>query len=563
MPSHSEWRSQPDWSAWLLTKQVRANPRTVLDDVHPGERAWSDGNHVRPLIHGATYFAELSERIAETRPGDLVLFTDWRGDPDEQLTDDPSSTMVELLGAADRRGVDVRGLIWRSHWDKLSFSGAENRQTGEQLQAQGAEALLDMRVRTGGSHHQKLVVIRYRNEPERDIAFVGGIDLCHSRRDDARHLGDPQPQSMAAAYGEHPAWHDIQSAITGPAVYDVETVFRERWEDPTPLSRSPLRRLRDRLGGNDLSPDPLPLQAAPPPPVPGGTHSVQLLRTYPNLRHGRDYPFARGGERSVARGYAKALSRAERLIYIEDQYLWSTEIAKTFADALSAKPQLRVIAVLPHLPDQSAPLSRIPQELGRHDAVSRLIEAGGERVAVYGIENHAGVPVYVHAKVCVIDDWWATIGSDNFNRRSWTHDSELSAVVLDNDGGDHSAYARRLRLLLAAEHLDRQAQPGGCPGDTSVLTPGRTPAETDDGPLLELMGDCLDLRAMFDAYAESAADLQAWHDGGRRGDRPAGRLRPLRRLTFSRLTRAWAEPMFHAVHDPDGRPRALRRRHEF
>ena len=94
------------------------------------------------------------------------MFTDWRGDPDEQLTDDPDSTVVQLLGAADRRGVDVRGLIWRSHWDKLSFSGKENRQTGEQLQATGAEALLDMRVRTGGSHHQKLVVIRYA-EPTR------------------------------------------------------------------------------------------------------------------------------------------------------------------------------------------------------------------------------------------------------------------------------------------------------------------------------------------------------------------------------------------------------------
>ena len=145
---------------------------------------------------------------------------------------------------------------------------------------------------------------------------------------------------------------------------------------------------------------------------------------------------------------------------MEDQYLWSTEVAATFADALRAKPELRVIAVLPHLPDQSAPLSRVPQELGRHDAVAQLLEAGAGRVAVYGIENHAGLPVYVHAKVCVIDDWWATIGSDNFNRRSWTHDSELSAVVLDTAGDDHSAYARRLRLTLAAEHLDRELRPG-------------------------------------------------------------------------------------------------------
>ena len=69
---------------------------------------------------------------------------------------------------------------------------------------------------------------------------------------------------------------------------------RERWEDPTPLSRNPLNVVRDRLLGMDLSPDPLPKQAPPPPPVEGGAHVVQLLRTYPNLQHGRDYESPRG-----------------------------------------------------------------------------------------------------------------------------------------------------------------------------------------------------------------------------------------------------------------------------
>ena len=112
--------------------------------------------------------------------------------------------------------------------------------------------------------------------------------------------------------------------------------------------------------------------------------------------------------------------------------------------------------------------------------MAQLLQAGPARVAFYGIENHRGLPVYVHAKVCVIDDWWATIGSDNFNRRSWTHDSELSAVVLDTAGGDHSAYARRLRLTLAAEHLDRELGPEAYPGDISALEPGRTPQDLDD-----------------------------------------------------------------------------------
>ena len=88
-------------------------------------------------------------------------------------------------------------------------------------------------------------------------------------------------------------------------------------------------------------------------------------------------------------------------------------------------------------------------------------------MAIYGIENHDGTPVYVHAKACVIDDVWARAGSDNFNRRSWTHDSELSCAVLDEtpdpgkprtpgDNGQYArAYARELRLTLSREHLDR------------------------------------------------------------------------------------------------------------
>ena len=70
---------------------------------------------------------------------------------------------------------------------------------------------------------------------------------------------------------------------------------------------------------------------------------------------------------------------------------------------------------------------------------------------VFDVENHEGTPVYVHAKACVIDDVWACVGSDNLNRRSWTHDSELSCAVLDSEG----EFARDLRLRLLREHLDR------------------------------------------------------------------------------------------------------------
>ena len=117
-----------------------------------------------------------------------------------------------------------------------------------------------------------------------------------------------------------------------------------------------------------------------------------------------------------------------------------------------------------------------------------MAEVAPDRVAIYGIENHAGTPVYVHAKTCVIDDAWATIGSDNFNRRSWTHDSELSAVVVDEAG--------RVRPSAAA-HARRRAP----------------------RPEPTTLADCVEPAGMFAAYAETRG--RARRLARRRPGRPA------------------------------------------
>jgi len=174
---------------WLLTDEERGNPASGLP-------AWTSGNLVEPLVHGSVYFDRLVTAVDGLRAGDHLFFTDWRGDPDERLRAE-GPTVGELFAAAARRGVCVRALVWRSHWDGLSFSKEENAALDAVVEDGGGVVVLDQRVRRMGSHHQKFVVLRHIGRPEADVAFAGGIDLGHSRRDDADHRGDPQPQSMS------------------------------------------------------------------------------------------------------------------------------------------------------------------------------------------------------------------------------------------------------------------------------------------------------------------------------------------------------------------------------
>jgi phosphatidylserine/phosphatidylglycerophosphate/cardiolipin synthase-like enzyme len=191
----------------------------------------------------------------------------------------------------------------------------------------------------------------------------------------------------------------------------------------------------------------------------------------------------------------------------------------------------------------SGPLNRIGQE----ESLAVLRAAGGERVTVYNLENEAGWPIYVHGKVCVIDDVWVTVGSDNLNRRSWTHDSEATCAVLDPDrderppvdpgglGDGARVFARTLRLKLWREHLGSQVA-------EEVL---------------------LDPRAGFEAWRRAAEALDGWHDRGQTGPRPAGRVRAHNPPAVPGWASWWARPLYRLGVDPDGRPRDLKRSGRF
>jgi phosphatidylserine/phosphatidylglycerophosphate/cardiolipin synthase-like enzyme len=177
-----------------------------------------------------------------------------------------------------------------------------------------------------------------------------------------------------------------------------------------------------------------------------------------------------------------------------------------------------VIAVVPRFPDQDGRFSGPPNILGQLHAIDALRAAGGDRFGVYDISNDAGTPIYVHAKVCIADDEWLTCGSDNFNRRSWTHDSEATCAVVDPEG----RLPRALRISLWAEHLGL--------------------AEHDER-LVDLAG--------------------ATHLWRERSAQSSCRARPHDPPRPSRLTTRWAYPAYRLVYDPDGRPWQRRRRGGF
>ena len=104
------------------------------------------------------------------RAGDLLLFADWRGDPDQRL-DETGNGERECSPTPPLAGVVVKGLLWRSHLDQFAFSEQENRHLDDEdrggrrrvsTRHAGAPGILD---------HQKFVVLRHPGRPDLDVVF--------------------------------------------------------------------------------------------------------------------------------------------------------------------------------------------------------------------------------------------------------------------------------------------------------------------------------------------------------------------------------------------------------
>ena len=157
------------------------------------------------------------------------------------------------------------------------------------------------------------------------------------------------------------------------------------------------------------------------------------------------------GEFTILESYLRALRSARRLVYLENQFLWSPEIVAVLEETLRKPPDddFRLLILLPAKPNNGKDDTR--GQLGRladaDDGHGRLLAC-----TLYQRGAEAARPVYVHAKIGIVDDRWMTIGSANLNEHSLFNDTEMNLVTHD------PRVARATRLRLWSEHLDRPAE---------------------------------------------------------------------------------------------------------
>jgi cardiolipin synthase len=393
------------------------------------------GNEVIPWIDGVPFYTRLAAafRSARSRIWAIVSFIE----PGFCFPD--GTPWWVLLGEAEARGVDVRVLFWRNPGffkTKHVFLGDAR----ERALLRGWEARWAARWDSSGDdpthcHHQKAYVIDGLDDDP--IAFVGGMVLSHAT------LATPGHQ-----HGHEK--HDAFLELRGPVVADAEHNFVQRWNLARQDAAAP--------------PWPDPVRAGPLPwpervPEPRGEIDVQITRTlrpdcYPGV----------AGEAAILEHYRDAFRSATRTIYLENQHPGQLELLELLAAALARG--VRVVMIVPG--DPMAAIYHVRAEVEALALVGRADEHryGPTFRALAALAEHPGFTlaalarsetqplvhreIYTHAKLCIVDGEWLTLGSANFVDLSLDADhSELNASVWG------AATAMPLLRSLCSEHTDQ------------------------------------------------------------------------------------------------------------
>jgi len=412
---------------------MQGHPKNKDAVLEEGRNCWRIRRASRAafLIDSANYFEAFTE--AAQRAQESIFIVGWdinsrtallRG---EKAPDDRSCELREFLNDLVRRRPTLH--IYLLIWDFAMIYALDREllpvmrfgRTHERLRFQ-----LDDEHPAGGSHHQKIVVV------DDAMAFVGGIDLTRGRWDTREHAKD-NPLRVDADGRAYPPRHDIQMAVDGEAAASLGDLARQRWHRATGETLKAVSPSGDPWP-DDLTPDMTDVDIA-------------IARTRPAYNGQSEI-------REVEALYLDATSHAQRLIYIENQYLTSPRIATALAAQLEKEKGPEIVVVLPAqtagwLEESTMGLlrSRRLKELRAADMHGRL------RVYYPTGPGLGSRGIYVHAKVLIVDDRFVRIGSANLNNRSMGLDSECDLAIESRAQRDAETAIARFRNCLIAEHL--------------------------------------------------------------------------------------------------------------
>ncbi|KFK38694.1 hypothetical protein AALP_AA3G147900 [Arabis alpina] len=515
----------------------RSNCRVVLyQDAH--HKANFD-----PRVHDVSYNArnlweDVYKAIESARH--LVYIAGWALNPNLVLVRDDETeiphavgvTIGELLKRKGEEGVAVRVMLWN---DETSLPMIKNkglmRTNDETALAYFRDTNVVCRLcprshrklPTAFTHHQKTITVDTRvantNTKEREImSFLGGFDLCDGRYDTEEHslfrtlkTGDDFYQTSVAGAklskgGPREPWHDCHVCVVGAAAWDVLKNFEQRWAkqcNPSVLvNTSGIRNLVNRTGPTEEH---------------DRKWNVQVLRSIDHVS-ATEMPRGLPVEKSVHDSYIVAIRKADRFIYIENQYFmgscdhWENkndkncsgctnlipvEIALKVAAKIREKQRFAVYIVIPMWPE-GPPESESVEEMlhWTRETMSMMYRIIGEAIRETGHESHprdylnffclgnreekrngelepGSSPhpktqywnaqknrrfmIYVHSKLMIVDDAYVLIGSANINQRSMdgSRDTEIAIGCYQTDTTNTNEI-QAYRLSLWYEHTGGQ-----------------------------------------------------------------------------------------------------------
>lgn len=345
-----------------------------------GVPAESHGNRVEIIETGEEAYHRLIEMIENARSS--VFITTYVLSADEV-----GRALIDLLARKAREGVMVRLLLddagsWRLRrrsLTPLTEAGARVAHFMPMLRN-------PFRGRANLRNHRKIVVV------DRRLGFAGGMNLT------SKYIGPlPDPRR----------WRDLAVVVEGPAVDDLEWLFRSDWKFTTKeeLTAPPPREATEFGGG--------PTSRSP------GDAIVQVVASGPDV----------DGDPLYESLLSLIFFARERVWIVTPYFVPDEMLIRALILAVRRGVDVRLI-----VPWRS---NHPIVDLAREGYIRELHEAGA-RVLMYR-------PTMLHAKALVFDDRLAMIGSPNMDYRSFFLNYEVALYIFSPPRvAETSRWAERL-----------------------------------------------------------------------------------------------------------------------